>query len=342
MTMHMHGGRRGSGFTLTELMVVLAIVTLLMVMLLPTMSRVHALTRSSLCKGNLRRLGDAFAAAYGQAQIDGTAGKGSSTEGRLYPKPMSWPAVPRNVVDDAIIYHCPEGEMDEGARGKTGGEALEDMFDLLEYVCPYGNFPMSQLEGLSSFYLARTDSDEKGAYTDFMLQDDEGNGQLGQMDFYSWYDTDGFCRVYHSGEIHVFDRVPDMYGQAGGPGFPDRVNTCPDINIIHWRGEPAFGNEGRLRNHRGQTFKLDDWNPGYTNYGISSYSNRYTLGAEDIVLVDYEELIVEVDTPVEAEAMLLNSARHLGKVNYLRADGAVKSAWPMEVSPRLRADLWMP
>ena len=61
------------------------------------------------------------------------------------------------------------------------------------------------------------------------------------------------------------------------------------------------------------------------------------------MIVDYkEEIIVEVDTPLEAEKILLNSGRHLEKVNYLRTDGSVRTAWPLALSPQLYPELWKP
>ena len=61
------------------------------------------------------------------------------------------------------------------------------------------------------------------------------------------------------------------------------------------------------------------------------------------MLVDYKKkTIVEVDTPVVAEERLMESARHLGKLNYLMADGSVRSAWPADISPRLKPELWKP
>jgi len=62
-------GRCGRGFSLIELLVVVAVVALLMGLLLPSLTRARRLTRTAVCLSNLRQLGHAFhmyAADYDQ------------------------------------------------------------------------------------------------------------------------------------------------------------------------------------------------------------------------------------------------------------------------------------
>jgi len=332
------------GFTLVELMVVISIIALLAAILLPSMSSVFSLARSTICQGNLRRIGDAFTTGSG-----GTAGKISGSGSvrqtvMAYPRPLAWPEHPQDIVPDKDMYRCPEAPV------KQGMGALKDMLQLVEYVCPYGHFPMDTMEGSALYYKSRRgEDDERGKYTEYMLQDDNGNGQFEKMEFHGWNDIDGFCRVYDDGTVWVPSSLPTTPDFSGAyvltPGRLDGLNTCGDINLIHFRGEPAFGSEGRLKDHRGQYYKLKDWKfsgTGETNYGINSYAQYYPYGSNAIVLVDYNELIVEVDKPLEAEEILVQSQRHLGKMNYLRADGGVKATRAMDITPRLKEELWHP
>jgi prepilin-type N-terminal cleavage/methylation domain-containing protein/prepilin-type processing-associated H-X9-DG protein len=326
-------------FTLVELMVVIAVVALLMAMVVPSMSSVFALSRAKICQNNLKRLSDAFSASSSGRVLMRAGAGGVRQVLETFPKPMAWPTVPMDAVPDPVIYKCPEDEVKEGG-------AVNDMFKLLEYVNPFGRFPMNTLGGESFYYISRTGEDSRGSYTEYCLQDDNGNGQFALMDFNGWIDTDGFVRVYHSGEIFVPASVPTTGDFSGvhGPAVSNGFNTCGDKNLIYFRGKPAFGSEGRLKDHRGQYFQLEDWSIGEgTNYGINSYASKYPFGAKCIVLVDYkEEIIVEVDTPLEAEELLLKSGRHLGKANYLWGDGSVRNATPMDLSPRLYPELWTP
>ncbi|NSW55707.1 MAG: type II secretion system protein [Armatimonadetes bacterium] len=53
--------RTGTGFTLTELLVVLAIISLLVSLLIPVVSRARNLAQRTTCMSNLRQIGTAFA-----------------------------------------------------------------------------------------------------------------------------------------------------------------------------------------------------------------------------------------------------------------------------------------
>ena len=326
-------------FTLVELMVVISVLSLLVAMLMPYMGSVYAMARATICRGNLQRLGDAFSISRTKQAIITAQAGGTAGVFETFPEALAWPAVPGDAVSDTIVYQCPED---------TGKKSALEMYKALEYVNEHGKFTMDTLEGASSMYKSRRGANEKGGYTEYLLQDDYGNGQFELMDFNGWIDTDPVIRIYDRGEILIFDRIPDTEDWAAppgtdrGPGYPSNVNTCGNLNLLHFQGAPAFADEGCFRLHRGKTIKLADWDGGLTNYGINSYAHKYPYGAKCIVLVDYKELVVEIDTPLEAEAILLRSIRHLGKVNYLRGDGSVRTASPMEISPRLKLSMWRP
>ncbi|MCP4377626.1 MAG: hypothetical protein GY794_15790, partial [bacterium] len=69
---------------------------------------------------------------------------------------------------------------------------------------------------------------------------------------------------------------------------------------------------------------------------------KYRSGDGCIVLVDYQETAVNVDDPATAEGLLLDSARHSGKVNSLLSDGSIRSSSPLEISPLLHPKAWRP
>jgi len=324
------------------LLIVIALVSLLAALMIPSLSGVTSYYRNVQCKNNLNRLGQGFVmssnipdAQKGHLAISAPGSKGQ------FPTGMVWPSVPRDAVEEIQLYQCPEDEVKQAS--------IQGSLKSLEYESHQGIYSLETV-GDAAFYKSRRGRDSKGPYTEYLMQDDDySNGQYARMNFNGWIDTDGVARVYDSGEILVFSNlisetagsVPD-WTNCSGPGYPNRVNTCGNPNIIRYMGEPSLGGNGRMQDARGQTFKLANWGERMTNYGINTYAYRYDSGGGCIVLVDYQESMADVNYPQAVESLLLQSARHSGKVNYLMADGSVGSGTPFEISPRLHPQKWRP
>jgi len=334
--------KRGA-FTLIELLVVVALIALLAMLLIPSFSTAMSVYRDTQCRNNLHRLWKGFVLASdiktsGDSMLV-TRAPGSAG---LYPTGMIWPSVPNNILKDIELFRCPEDEVKQSS--------VSGSLATVEYVCPQGHFPLDTI-GEGDFYKSRRGYNAKGSYTEYLLQDDSySNNQYALMSFTGWVDSDGVCRIYDSGQIYVLKDLREdtvgcvpAWGPNRGPGWPNRVNTCPDLNSIYYNGEPSLeNNNGRMQDARGKSYNLPDWGERLTNYGMNTYAYRYSSGGGCIVLVDYQESMVNVDTPLEAEGKLLESARHFGRVNYLMSDGSVKTASPLEISPRLHPKAWRP
>jgi len=329
------------GFTLIELLVVIAIIALLAVIIGPAFSNVMTVGRATICKSNLRRLGEAFGTSSSARLTQEVTKTVARNVKGAYPRAMMWPTIPSDAVSDERIYKCPE---DEIVQASVAGS-----LEFVEYVSPYGHYPLDTI-GNGNCYKSRRGRDAKGPYTEYIMQDDEGTGgQYAQMNFNGWIDTDGGARIYDSGFILVFDDliaqtegcVPDWSG-ANGIGWPNRMNTCGNRNDIWYMDEPALTGNGRMQDARGNTYQFPNWGLRITNYGINTYAYNYPFGSECIVLADYKETIISIDTPLETEQLLLQSGRHFGDVNYLKGDGSVKTAKPLEISPRLKRGVWVP
>ena len=329
-------------FTLVELLVVIALIALLAVLLIPSFNTAMTMYRATQCRNNLYQLWKGFVlASETNVSGDSIIGVKTSDSAGLYPSGMIWPSIPNNILEDIQLFQCPEDEVKQSS--VIGSLAS------VEYESPYGRYPMDTI-GNGNCYKSRRGRDAKGPYTEYIMQDDEGTGgQYAQMDFHGWIDTDGGCRIYDSGVIHVWQNikaetegsVPDWSG-AGGIGYPTGINTCGNMNNIRYNGEPSLTGNGRMQDARGKDFILANWGERLTNYGINNYAYRYSSGGGCIVLVDYQESMVDVDTPQEAEGLLLDSARHFDNVNYLLSDGSVQTASPLKISPLMHPKAWRP
>jgi hypothetical protein len=298
--------------------------------------------RDTQCRNNLNRLWDGFVLASDvKSSGDGILAVRTPDHAGLYPTGMIWPSVPNNILENITLFQCPEDEVKQSS--------VVGSLSSVEYESPFGRYPLDTI-GNGNCYKSRRGRNSKGAYTEYIMQDDEGTGgQYAQMSFTGWIDTDGSARIYDSGVIQVFSAmIADTEGcvpawtNNSGPGWPNRVNTCGNINNIRYNGELSLTGNGRMQDARGKSFILANWGEKLTNYGINTYAYRYQTGAGRIVLVDYQESMVNVDTPHEAEGLLLDSARHFERVNYLLTDGSVKTASPLEISPQTRPKAWRP
>ncbi len=159
---------------------------------------------------------------------------------------------------------------------------IADSFALLEYERPSDRYPLDTI-GEAPSYKSRRGRDSQGAYTEFLMQDDEGTGgQYAQMDFNGWVDSDGGCRIYDLGLIQIWENIeeetagstPDWSG-AHGIGYPTGINTNQDLNRIWYKGEPSLQGNGRMQDAIGQSFLLG-WDDPKLNWGLVYWTGTPT------------------------------------------------------------------
>ena len=72
-------------------------------------------------------------------------------------------------------------------------------------------------------------------------------------------------------------------------------------------------------------------------------SEATMVSPDTIVLMDFNYLYVDVQaSDITSDLNDLDTARHLGKINVLRATGAVKAVGPASLYPELNPAPWTP
>jgi prepilin-type processing-associated H-X9-DG protein len=205
------------------------------------------------------------------------------------------------------------------------------------YRSTYGGGVQIPLEGsvVNEYVLSRSGTDPKGNYVEYVFE------EAGKITTYSWnfWDpskhNDGWVRIYPvSGTIEIISC------------------NCGGDNQLWIDNKPAFGPDPTNKMHTqmkpnvGKTINLGAGVSGTSSYGINSFAHRYSYGSPVLVLMDYEAdgatLAADPDDPARVRQQLLNSLRHLGRVNMLLADGSVRTAGLSQIDPVANRRLWNP
>jgi len=303
------------GFTLVELLIVVGIIALLVALIVPGMGQAKHLSRRTVCAHNLRQIGEAFLARA--ARTDRPSGE------NLYPRPRAWPIVPYDVLEKQEVFLCPE---DPGRRW----EGVE-VPGLQWRVADYRRFVVDFREGVNC--KTRKGSDARGNYVEYVFEENYSSEAFFSGDGSDYpncserTDKDGVFRVYDNEDGSV---------------------TVVLVNLTVLREPPdelLVGGEVRWQCTRAKLNQPDRVilpNGGFTSYGINSLASAKLVKPNTAILVDYLERAVDISKPHDSAKLLVQSARHLGRMNTLFADQSVRTMGPTELDPRVNLNLWSP
>lgn len=338
------------GFTLVELLVVLAMAALLAAVLIPYLQRVYAVQRRITCANHLEKLGQAYSTRAVEHKAISIFGWQS--------------ALMRYVGNTPEVFLCPEdrqpGVIDAAGglqiavyRGSCDnpGDWLWDV-PLDEEECPWV-WKLSQ-EQWDRFYGpgGPNPSYRHGGYVAgadptryYFTIEDQGFLGGGDRDFY-----DQMLQVREV-EGETMELTP-IRGQAGfnfnlvQGVHPDQQEILHDMKRWHWELAAAIP-MGRSE----------------SSYGLNAVANRIPRAKRRILLLDYEIPVAHGsdedphvlddwsseklnDAELFRPAGPATFARHLGKINVLYGDGSVVLVAPDRIDPGLlaahRARYWNP
>ena len=308
------------GFSLTELLIVIAIIGLLVSIAVPATARYAAVARQAVCANNLSQLMKLILATQYSRRQSGQTGVSEP----LFAKKEFWPG---QLAAEHMggkhrsdpLFLCPDGISAFGTGAppllyRSGIDRNRFIpFDATEFLC-------ASRRGVSA-------SGEP--YTEYVIEENPGvqskwdHGPCcGQP---SWSTNDGIWRVYDRAEDGM-RTVELLYYDCGWP------NELWVHGRFHW---------GNLASHVNEVLKFRDV---ITNYGYNVMASEATMVSPDtIVLMDFNYLYVDVQvSDITSDLNDLDTARHLGKINVLRATGAVKAVGPASLYPELNPAPWTP
>ena len=311
---------RGSvaGFSLVELLTVVAIIGLLASMAIPSLQTAKAIARTVICAKHLHDIGVAF-------HSDGPGG--TTTIARPYPNQLSWPANPQHVVPDREIYFCPEQKQEhvglesytvwlQGEPGSGGTLGVHINFGQND----------GEVEGLCEI----VDRSDMNPPADEYWFDDGWHKDVDDYVFLVTKDPPRTAKFMEKGWQGKVQR------RGGDSGHADRlISLCLNRKPIDgWENFRTLDGSKEITLVGG----------GDTNYGINGYADRIVHGSRKIVILDFRSLVAtdeqgqDLDAHLEDEA----SARHRGRMNVLFADMAVQLKGPSELKKQTHPQLWEP
>ena len=321
-----------NAFTLVEILVVIAVIALLLMILMPSYQQAAAMTRATLCRNNLAKISTAFATH--------ASGAAASTLKGVFSLPSAdlWPGVPYSVCPVKTLFICPEKEEEEKSSYNKPTNPLEG----LQYLNrPRGwNIPFTEV-GLGKMYFGtRRGRDSRGEYIECGMDD---NSPV-DADYMDNDGSDGLIRVYLEPNGRVVAKLM-KYNCAGGesncvlykgkPLFPDNVYTNPNDERYGWLGPGASKSSLLVE---AVLFKGVQ-----CSYGINERSGELRYGTGRVLLVDYDKMIVDLSNAECPKLLSTAAQRHLGKLNMLLTDGAVRATGPTQIDPLLGGqELWEP
>jgi len=351
--------RARTAFTLTEVLVVIAIVAVIASFVIPTIRRAAASGRQAICKNNLNKLGQGHYSqlARNKMQVANTGALSATWTGMLIPF----------IGHDGRVLICPEAPVKHyGSKPRFGQSAWFDMTWDFYNLEP----PMWEAGSMASFWqgddaIPSMWKMNEEDYEVYAANRRRGWGNFEHnKDFIPQYtpgsDPDSYWILFedHSGEwmpahegsgrdfgdfdVHVVEKGPGNYEltfyDSGSSVARHWVIDADDV----WHEIPPECEQG---------FGPFNWADAPTNYGMTRVQDptvdvetrkenlESRPGAHKVLILDYDQLKCELGPPMpepEDEDSYENNvgARHLGRCNYLFADGSVSDFYPDEMSPR--------
>ncbi len=323
--------RADHGFTIMELLVVVTIIAMLLALLAPSVRNAFHSTRTAICGGNLRRIGEALV-LFTRSDPGGRKVRFS---------PEHWPDQLVAYVDDSEVFNCPIG------RPMSAQDAPQNapLTDLIAVHVTTRGYDLECIEGP---WVAKLSDEQFGAavfrenvpfhpppYVPgpdptiyWYILEDIPNPNNNRVDF------EIGIRVAENADGTYTLRVKQLTPAGYNFNVIDKANNR---KVLVYKSEM----DGTARSERVVGFG------GGASYGINAEVNGFTDDVEKIVAMDYPWFVARSTHDWSADVFagevpgIPIFARHEGKINVLFTGGSVQLKRPDEINPTFhQATLW--
>lgn len=308
------GGRScRPGFTLLELLVVIAMIVLLIALVMPSLRSARASARMAHCESNLHQM----AIGFKNLQLEGKR----SVQAAI---PTAWQAGLSDMSGgERRIFHCPEGG---NSYGVFDGGVVGYVEILLYGVWRTHTFEPS--------YFVRVKAGDTFPSNHYTLEFESSHGNEGGGG--DWDDL-VLTLDHANGEVTVtMDAQGDLIGGVN--------NAHSNVGFRLFAPDGIMLYESDLSAHPDVPAVIgtypDGGDQGF-DYGMNNRADALDSQGDKVLIVDYTKLIASVVGPDALDIWQERAApRHFDKLNVLFYGGHVLTMSPAEIDPEDDADNW--
>jgi len=331
------------GFTLVELLVVVAIIALLVLFMVPTFQGVHDRAHTMKCANHLRRIGEAVEAR--------NASQNKVAKLETY----GWPGKLVDYLGDegSMVLECPAAD---GLGENTGGDhkPLEE-FACIAYHPDHTGRKMEFIESGRMAKASQTQFDRNGGNMRSHWASGEGYKDDHKGVIYWGYEDQRVGGDDYQDVLVKETLTPDGRSEleitsetSGKPCVWDKKKSVVLAHyneINRWYAVPRYSPTSK-------TVYVESGSGTGSNYAMNAHTVGEDIAGSKIMAMDYIWTIARsvdnwygddnFDTDNDRQ---LDFARHDGRANVLFPGGTVKLMSPSEIDPsynQLRTKYWMP
>jgi len=340
--------RHRIGFTLIEMMAIVAIIGMLAVLLLPALNAATLSAQTAQCQSRLRQCGTAYQSRALDLRMQGR---------HLEPvvsTPAAWASQLGDYLDgNRAVVQCPVADIfDHGTVEAQNELVTVEGLDITLGV-PAGTItiPLGNTTPMAFKYPWVPQSSDnggrpEGAFTLAFLHSSKWKHYINNPD-----QINNAPLVYHNPPPNMENKI-NIYPNRDGEGtvtiYVHKLAHYNSEGALLFNGVPVENNKGTFQVSGGKWFDAPTV-LSQEGYGINNRVADMGPGANRIFLLDYGKTVAEcadTETETHSDSWTVHQApRHFDQMNALMGDGSVAIYHPDELNPNdpyIQANMWQP
>ncbi|MFP4054829.1 MAG: type II secretion system protein [Phycisphaerae bacterium] len=327
------------GFTLVELLIVVAVIALLVAIIIPSLGQSREIAQNTICQSNLHRL-------HSMLMSDANRVSGGGVMNRLLPPPAAWLA-DISSRDGGSIAVCPKDQFEDTAGvlenyyviEPIGGSADDGKGVLLEDVRTRKDLFQNHKGDLHRIVTIDGQKRYEGSWEGQKGWPEDSHGKINYPNFEVGYEDDaGLVVEPEAGKAIALWGPEGTHGSHGSKHwlcYDENGNGASDCeNEIVLK---LTGTDSQNRTDYPAEAALGEG--GAASYGMNNAVDQQ-YDADQILMLEYNKLVASYRGTVNDVFDDEFAPRHFGKANVLLVGGNVVQMTATEADPAIHPEHW--